>query len=175
MDRCTGHCCRRFSLPFSPEEWKASYEQELRIQSGELKENPDPNGPPWPLPRPVDVMIVAQMIIPLGAHNWSPQTGKPYADDGQGDRLGHHYTCKHLDDATGNCRIYETRPEVCRKYPYGRPCGYTECTWDAARAGHVNENGQEMTMQELAEKAAKAAELNAQMQVVEAMLKESAP
>ena len=43
------------------------------------------------------------------------------------------YTCKHLRPS-GDCAIYETRPEMCSKYPYGHKCRYPGCTWDEAKS-----------------------------------------
>lgn len=38
------------------------------------------------------------------------------------------YTCRHHDTETGDCRIYEDRPRMCRDYPYGKSCEHGECT-----------------------------------------------
>jgi len=46
------------------------------------------------------------MVIPLGRDLW-------------GDRDRWWYSCRHLTEA-GDCAIYETRPEMCRGYPYDR-------------------------------------------------------
>lgn len=35
-------------------------------------------------------------------------------------------TCRHFDGA--NCRAYDSRPRMCRNYPYGGPCAYPGCT-----------------------------------------------
>jgi uncharacterized protein len=32
--------------------------------------------------------------------------------------------CKLFDRDTRRCSVYEARPNVCRKYPYGDKCGY---------------------------------------------------
>ncbi|MDP8986566.1 MAG: YkgJ family cysteine cluster protein [Pseudomonadota bacterium] len=32
--------------------------------------------------------------------------------------------CKLFDRQTRRCTVYEARPYVCRKYPYGNRCGY---------------------------------------------------
>ncbi len=32
--------------------------------------------------------------------------------------------CRFLDPKTRRCTVYEARPNVCRKYPYGNRCGY---------------------------------------------------
>lgn len=33
-------------------------------------------------------------------------------------------TCTFFDIKARRCTIYEARPNVCRKYPYGNSCGY---------------------------------------------------
>jgi uncharacterized protein len=32
--------------------------------------------------------------------------------------------CKFFDTKERRCTVYEARPNVCRKYPYGKQCGY---------------------------------------------------
>ena len=32
--------------------------------------------------------------------------------------------CRFFDTAERRCTVYEARPNVCRKYPYGNKCGY---------------------------------------------------
>lgn len=32
--------------------------------------------------------------------------------------------CRFFDTTERRCTIYEARPNVCRKYPYGNKCGY---------------------------------------------------
>jgi Fe-S-cluster containining protein len=34
------------------------------------------------------------------------------------------YTCRHWDEDTRLCTVYEQRPMLCRDYPYGRPCSH---------------------------------------------------
>lgn len=102
-DRCTGHCCRRFTLPFTP---TGILQRRSQMEDGDL---------------------VADMVIPIGFSCDAPS----------GEVLGEPcwwYTCCHLLPS-GDCAIYESRPEVCRSYPYGSPCKYPGCTWAAARAG----------------------------------------
>jgi len=38
----------------------------------------------------------------------------------------HIYTsvCRFFDTDARRCTVYEARPYVCRKYPYGNKCGY---------------------------------------------------
>lgn len=45
----------------------------------------------------------------------------------------HRYSCTHFDGVS--CTAYETRPKMCRDYPYGKPCEKSDCTWEAGRAG----------------------------------------
>lgn len=32
--------------------------------------------------------------------------------------------CRFFDTTERRCTVYEARPNVCRKYPYGKQCGY---------------------------------------------------
>ena len=34
--------------------------------------------------------------------------------------------CRFFDQENRRCTVYEARPTVCRKYPYGAKCGYYE-------------------------------------------------
>lgn len=114
MNRCTGHCCRAFSLPFSLEQMKVAYKKALADRA---------NGRPINL----DYIKVYPMLIPLadrpGKHPNGParQGGERY-----------YYTCRHFKN--GNCTNYERRPNMCRNYPqYGsddKLCEYAGCTWD---------------------------------------------
>lgn len=33
-----------------------------------------------------------------------------------------HFTCRHHDAESGDCKIYDSRPGMCRRYPYGKEC-----------------------------------------------------
>jgi len=51
------------------------------------------------------------------------------------------HTCRHWDEATGLCGVYDQRPLMCRAYPYGRACVF--CGWngephEASRPEPVN-------------------------------------
>ena len=41
-----------------------------------------------------------------------------------------YFTCKNWDPETKLCRTYETRPRMCREYPYARACEF--CGWNNA-------------------------------------------
>lgn len=97
--RCSGHCCKRFYLPLSPDELK-----QARVQG-----------------RYTDIETIADMVIFL-------EKSKMRVDGTEGPEEGHYYTCRHFDEASGNCGIYERRPRMCSEYPYGAACKYKACT-----------------------------------------------
>lgn len=106
MSRCTGHCCRAFTLPFTPQGLAALVAREAHLPKSEARE-------------------LAPMLVYLGT--FEPQEAE--ARFGHCSSGEHHYwTCRNHDRVTGNCTIYETRPRMCIDYPYGKPCNYIECT-----------------------------------------------
>lgn len=128
MARCTGHCCKAFTLPISAEELQSDFEKyQAWVQNpeGETK------------PRWRDIGIIADMAIYLGMGWHDSKTGE-YVPDSELNRkrFGHEpirvYTCRHLQ-SNGDCGIYENRPSMCRDYPYGHPCKFENCT--AANGG----------------------------------------
>ena len=104
-ERCSGHCCRQFTLPFSPDE--------LLDQMTDPKKNF------------LDGVQIAEMVVYLGFTTPPPEMG-PTEEQLKVER--HRYTCRNFDDATGSCTVYETRPHMCRDYPHGNPCRYVGCT-----------------------------------------------
>ena len=128
-DRCTGHCCRDFTLPYSPDELWQSYNAFLAMRNGEV---PVQVGDILyrSQPRiPQDIHLIAPMVTYLG-HYDTPASQNTVPEV---MRLEHHYTCKHYDAATHNCTIYDIRPAMCREYPYGHGCNYAACTWESQR------------------------------------------
>lgn len=91
--RCTGHCCRGFSLEYPHSVVQAEF---AKARLGEASFIPD-------------VETIAPMLIPLGIF--------------RGQEL---FTCKHLAKS-GDCAIYETRPQMCRDFPGPEPCKYRNC------------------------------------------------
>jgi Fe-S-cluster containining protein len=107
--RCTGHCCRRFSIPEPPEEIWKRYEAWQKGSSDRRLT--------------VDIHIIAPMLIYLGQSS--------YDCDGLTMREPKHfYTCKHFNTESGDCTIYKYRPQMCSEYPYGSTCRYLDCTAD---------------------------------------------
>lgn len=146
-DRCTGHCCKHFFLPLTPEELATTLHRLRRREDWEmvnyrrrvdavdlhdretwrtdLSTNPLPaelEGPNYDLR---EIEKIAEMAVYLGTTH--PRLGEM-------DRGG-IYTCRHLS-SDGQCTIYTTRPDICRHYPYGNKCEWgDDCHWDAARDG----------------------------------------
>lgn len=115
--RCTGHCCKDFSLPFSPMELKHQAELAKRGKGRFF---------------PEEILKVADMVVFL-FQNWSNSQDGRGLKKGRGSKSPfngpqYHYTCRHFDRATGNCMNYENRPLMCQNFPYGRDCRYRGCT-----------------------------------------------
>lgn len=118
--RCRGQCCRNFVLPLSPDDLQES----ARIARGERGEPTDEE-----LARGVcgtyqDIEVMADMVIYLGHFALDAAAYSPLFAP---EAASHRYTCRHLQ-ANGDCGIYETRPQMCREYPYDRyPCQWAGC------------------------------------------------
>ena len=130
-NRCTGHCCRSFYLPYSPKELEAKYRlwqgsSATRFVKNGLKDNRGAV--------PEDIWLIYPMVEYLGMKQPFKKVN-PSNDAllGRSDR-GHYYSCKHFDDKAKKCTIYEIRPRICRDYPYGSKCEYEGCTWKKVRA-----------------------------------------
>lgn len=140
--RCTGHCCKSFDLPLGPGQlaliaqiaengdqgfWRSS-------DAGVVWSTPirSTRGDPVYFTSPEEALQIARMV------RWV----------GRNDSSLHFYDCKNLTEA-GDCSIYETRPTMCRDYPYGNACTKSGCTLgtqtpqpqadarDAAQKGHA--------------------------------------
>lgn len=104
--RCSGHCCRSFVLPHSPNELREGFAHWESI-----------GRPPGH-----DIEIITPMVVHLGLFDVSPTTGLKLVEP------SHFYTCRHFEAATGDCGIYASRPRMCREYPYGDNCENPDCT-----------------------------------------------
>ena len=69
----------------------------------------------------VDAKQISEML--------EPEPDQYLAQDGQPVDLnrGLFFRCKNLDEPTGNCTIYETRPAMCREFPNGFQCPVPSC------------------------------------------------
>ena len=122
-DRCTGHCCEGFFLPFSPANLAAAF---YRWAHSTAAVKVAPDGPIYD-----DIWLIAPMVR-LVRFGTPPLRMKP-GHDGKGSTQAHYYRCVHHNRKTGNCEIYAMRPRMCREYPYGRECGFVGCTWKGAK------------------------------------------
>lgn len=110
--RCKGHCCERFYLPFSPEELAKYVEDKEHLTHRYNNE---------------EVAQVAGMVEYLGASKLDANKEIPYYAKQNSDYLNHWYRCKNHNTETGDCMIYETRPPMCRGFPYEGECEYHAC------------------------------------------------
>lgn len=103
---CPGHCCVAFYLPTSHDRVEDIREE---VRDGE---------------------VIADMVIPLSLSEANERLERFGADrEYTSESEGHVYTCRHFDDETRLCTIYERRPEMCRDFPYDAGgceygCGY---------------------------------------------------
>ena len=121
-DRCTGDCCRSYTLPFEPDDLQALASEHLAsVFTGVPPQNEFTDS----------VSGIAMMSIPIGE----------FTADPSGEAQPNHirYRCRNLLD-NGNCRIYESRPGMCQRYPYecgSGVCEFPGCTWDEKRPENV--------------------------------------
>lgn len=126
-DRCTGHCCRAFTLPFNSETLK---ERAARLEDGKVIADmviPLYEGPARDMPLDVRTSVDTEAQRLAGSYDFAPI---------------YVFTCRHFD-GTG-CKIYARRPSMCSTYPNGRRCAYDGCTWKAAREQRVSGEGKEI-------------------------------
>lgn len=57
----------------------------------------------------------------------------------EGTDPGIRFSCKHYDREGHQCRIYDSRPQMCRGYGVTYPCQHKACQWDQAL--HVDGRG----------------------------------
>ncbi|HYQ12165.1 MAG TPA: YkgJ family cysteine cluster protein [Solirubrobacterales bacterium] len=98
---CSGLCCAAFRIPETRASLRAAgkHGDEERAQ-------------------------IAEMVIPLTpkeANERNAALGGDAPYRWARDR-GRVFTCKHWDEETRLCGIYEDRPDMCRKFPYDKPC-----------------------------------------------------
>lgn len=105
--RCTGHCCERFTIPGE------SYES-LR----DIYTQWQTAGCP-PTANSIDILFTMLKKVGISdVRNNGLRLEAPVQ----------WYTCKHYDRARHLCTIYDVRPLMCRAYPNGEPCTYAGCT-----------------------------------------------
>lgn len=121
MDRCTGHCCKAFSLPYSLDDMRRLYKGAVADLGKRNYTTEDRRL------RLLDMVKIYPILVPLSG-------GRPGTHpDGPSRQSGtrYYYTCRHFKD--GQCTNYERRPQMCRNYPAYHSkelCEYAACTWD---------------------------------------------
>ena len=112
-NRCTGHCCKRIDLPYTHAEVKEMQSSGVYKLPGSkhiVTDRDTINGAPGY----TEIKAVVDAMIPLEKDNI--------------------YACSHFKN--GNCGIYETRPNLCGNYPYGKRCIHGKsCEWDEGIRG----------------------------------------
>jgi Fe-S-cluster containining protein len=110
MSECAGYCCAVFTFTSTP--------AQIRERIAEKKCSRD------------DPML-ADMLIPLSfedaqarAAEFHLPSSPAIAEVARWTEDTPLYTCKHWDETTRLCTIYESRPMMCRDFPYGRECGH---------------------------------------------------
>lgn len=117
-DRCTGKCCEMFHLPHSPLRIKA-HARAITNKSGTAYVYE--NGKRTRVNQLQDGEMITSMVEFI-------ESMPKDADKPDGDMI-YWYSCKNWDAKSGDCTVYETRPRMCRQYPYGKACAYDGCTW----------------------------------------------
>lgn len=98
-DSCAGACCSVFPLHLGQAIFKAK---------GRL---------------PAEREYILDMLIPLTRRQALARSRRlGYPDPPKHPKDYGHFTCRHWDETTRLCGAYESRPAMCRDYPYGRPC-----------------------------------------------------
>lgn len=132
-DRCTGDCCREFWLPFSPDELRKAYEVWKSSAGGRqlMHRESEQDGSHMKIFE--DIELIFPMVAYLGRKKPPKGTNPTVNELVNGEQAyGHYYRCKHL--AGADCTIYDHRPGMCRRYPYGKKCNYLGCAWREVRA-----------------------------------------
>lgn len=131
-DRCTGLCCKHFTLPWSPAHLNALVEYELYVRNCRTLGAPIEERF-WEGQRLSlffdDIVKIRDMVIYLGYRTPMAEVASHLEDVRHESK--HRYTCKNLQP-DGNCGIYATRPDMCSSFPSGAGCDWAACEWDDA-------------------------------------------
>lgn len=105
---CDGRCCSIFNYPHTPEFLKFRHESL--------------NGYP-------DDKMLSEMLVRLTpkeaierAEKFGVVPPRGMTREQWAEKTGPVYTCKHWDEETRLCTVYDKRPQMCRDYPYGKRC-----------------------------------------------------
>ena len=89
-----------------------------------------------------DGELVLDMIQPISRDNAIRRRRQHglRVDNLETAKDGHLYTCRHWDDRTRLCGIYERRPAMCRDYPYAESCAHCGLTMGIPRRTACSSN-----------------------------------
>jgi len=129
---CKGFCCDDFAVSVSPSEMDNSYHNWVRIMAEKGSKESEPIE-----------MLGSRVNTKFfdGIHLTYPMLVFTHQDnihpdgDIKHNETVYHYKCKHHNKKTGDCDIYEIRPNVCRTYPNNGFCGYKKVTDKRVKAG----------------------------------------
>lgn len=99
MSACDGACCAAFPMSQDPEDHDMT--------------------------QIIDGRFIEDMVIEITASEAILRRevfgGKPIDDEDvtSGRRF---YKCRHWDEETRLCGAYDDRPDMCRRFPYGKDC-----------------------------------------------------
>ena len=143
VSRCTGHCCRKFTLSFSLKELDSIIES-FKSEAPRTFTNDRGNTCTHHFEEK-EVLNVRDMLIFLEDTPFDPKDGHKFFGENKqedytrvvegthptypqqklfdqglfikdGQIVTHTYTCKHFNTTTGNCENYENRPKMCRNF-----------------------------------------------------------
>lgn len=121
---CTGLCCAAFALPHTIRDLKARARQRAIVDSeGD----------------PAEGDKIADMVIPLTPKE-ARERNRRFGGDAEfsWSNRGRHFTCRHWDEETRLCGIYDDRPSMCRGFPYEREDG---CPFGCGCKGEAIQKG----------------------------------
>ncbi len=78
--------------------------------------------------------FIVNMVVPL-SHEAAAERAREFGADGVAPHLDGRdlFKCRHWDEQTRFCTVYERRPDMCRLYPYAEPDGSPKpCGWCGA-------------------------------------------
>lgn len=116
---CDGRCCAVFTFSSSIDDLRQSVDGTLERGGKPIKIRDDE--------------VLLDMFVPLTPEESAERRerfGIVYTHAAEGVQRQHdgsappeqHYTCRHWDEDTRLCTIYEDRPNMCRDFPYGNVC-----------------------------------------------------
>ena len=117
MSACTGKCCAVFNYPTPPDLLRLRSEGREGFWADQDRFL-------------VDMLVELtpdEAVARAERFEVTPPVG---FDLRQWAEAAPSYTCRHWDEETRLCGVYEDRPEMCREYPYAGRCQHDcECSF----------------------------------------------